>query len=103
MLSLRGLELQSTVKKETSFNSKWLNKKGSKQLLDRINKKYKYSLLGEINGQIKVDHQDLFLKAFSCNSFLLIMRFKVNETSHTCGIYCPAPGKRNQEGDYFWE
>jgi hypothetical protein len=57
MISLRGLELQSTAKKEVSFSSKWLSKKQNKQLLDKINKKYKYSLLGEINGQIKVDHQ----------------------------------------------
>ena len=103
MISLRGLELQSTVKKETSFNSKWLNKKQNKQLLDRINKKYKYSLLGEINGQVKVDHQELFLKAFSCNGFLMILRFKMGQQNHTCGVYSPVPGKRNQEGDYFWE
>ena len=46
MINLRGLELQPTAKKEASFNSKWLTQKTSKQLLDKINKKYKYSLLG---------------------------------------------------------
>ena len=102
MISLRGLELQSTVKKETSFNSKWLNKKQNKQILDKVNKKYKYSLLGEITGLIKVDHQELFLKAFSCNAFLMVLRFKVNQNTYTMGVYNPVPGKRNQEGDYFW-
>ena len=103
MINLRGLELQPTAKKEASFNSKWLTQKTSKQLLDKINKKYKYSLLGQINGTMKADHQDLFLKAFSCNTFLLIMRFKFNDKMHTCGLYCPSPGRRNEEGDYFWE
>lgn len=103
MISLRGLQLQATTKKEVLLNSKWLSKKTSKQLLDRINKKYKYSLLGEINTNIKVDHQELFLKAFSCNAFLMVMRFKVGQKLHTCGLYNPNPGKRNQEGDYFWE
>ena len=46
MISLRGLELQSAVKKEASFSSKWLNKKQNKQIVDKINKKYKYSPLG---------------------------------------------------------
>lgn len=103
MISLRGLQLQSTVKKETGFNSKWLNKAQNKLLTDRINKKYKYNLLGEIVGTVKVDHQELFLKAFSCNAFLMLIRFKMGQNNHTCGVYSPVPGKRNQEGDYFWQ
>lgn len=34
---------------------------------------------------------------------MLIMRFKLGEHMHTCGLYSPNPGKRNQDGDYFWE
>lgn len=96
MINLQGLELQSPAKKEITFNSKFLTNKHAKLLNTRINKKCKYSLLGEINGQIKVDHQELFLKAFSCNSFILIIRFQVNEQIHTCGVYSSTPGKRNQ-------
>lgn len=34
---------------------------------------------------------------------MMIMRFKLGEQLHTCGLYSPNPGKRNQDGDYFWE
>ena len=57
MINLQGLELQSPAKKEITFSSKFLSNKQAKLLTNRISKKCKYSLLGEINGQIKVDHQ----------------------------------------------
>lgn len=50
-----------------------------------------------------MDHQDLFLKAFACPAFLLVLRCKVGSITITCGLYSSAPGRRNQEGDYFWE
>lgn len=45
MIHVTGLDLQSSVKKE-SINSKFLTNKHQKALIDKINKKYKYSLLG---------------------------------------------------------
>lgn len=51
MIHVTGLDLQSSVKKE-AINSKFLSKKHQKTLLDRIGKKCKYSLLGEINGAL---------------------------------------------------
>jgi hypothetical protein len=51
MLHVSGLDLQSSVKKE-AINSKFLTKKHQKALLDRIGKKCKYSLVGEINGSV---------------------------------------------------
>lgn len=103
MISLGGLEVQTSVKKEPSLSTKWLSKKQAKQIMEKTGKKFKCSLLGEISSQIKVDHQDLFLKAFACPSFLLVLRCKVGPITLTCGLYSPAPGRRNQEGDYFWE
>lgn len=43
---------------------------------------------------MKIDHQALFLKAFSC-PMLMVMRFKIHETLYTCGIYSPVACKRN--------
>jgi hypothetical protein len=77
MIHITGLDIRTT-KKDPTINSKYLTKKNQKILFDRLNKKAKYHLLGEINGEIKVDHQELFLKAFSCNSLLLVIRFKIN-------------------------
>lgn len=51
MIHVSGLDLQSSVKKE-AINSKFLTKKHQKNIIDRINKKHKYSLLGEINGSL---------------------------------------------------
>jgi hypothetical protein len=45
MIHVSGLDLQSSIKKET-INSKFLTKKHQKSLIDKINKKYKYSLIG---------------------------------------------------------
>lgn len=45
MIHVSGFDLQTSVKKE-SINSKFLTKKHQKSLLDKINKKVKYSLLG---------------------------------------------------------
>lgn len=45
MIHVSGLDLQSSVKKE-AINSKFLSKKHQKSIIDRINKKHKYSLLG---------------------------------------------------------
>jgi hypothetical protein len=103
MISLGGLEVQATPKKEPSLGSKWLSKKQVKQVMEKTGKKFKCSLLGEVNTQIKADHQELFLKAFGCPAFLLVLKCKVGALTLSCGIYSPATGRRNQEGDYFWE
>jgi len=42
------------------------------------------------------------MKAFGCSSMLVIVRFKVGTTNHTCAVYLPAASKRNEDGDYFW-
>ena len=64
MINLSGFDLSTSVKKE-QINSKFLTKKHQKILLDKINKKAKYSLLGEIHGYISDRSQDIFVKAFS--------------------------------------
>lgn len=78
MIHITGVDLHTSSKKEAAINSKFLTKKNQKILLEKISKKYKYSLMGEINTEIKAENQDLFLKAFACSSILLLIRFKVN-------------------------
>jgi len=56
MIHIGGLDIKST-KKEPVIASKYLTKKNQKALSEKINRKYKYSLLGEINGKIKIEDQ----------------------------------------------
>lgn len=49
MISLGGLEVQTSTKKEPSLGTKWLSKKQVKQVMEKTGKKFKPTLLGEVN------------------------------------------------------
>ena len=100
MINLSGFDLSTSVKKE-QINSKFLTKKHQKILLDKINKKAKYSLLGEIHGYISDRSQDIFVKAFS-GPLLQIIRFKILDVNYTVVVYSPEASKKNEGSDYSW-
>lgn len=84
--------MSTTNKKETLIPTKFLNKSQAKQLIDKMNKKIKFTVGLEVDGMLKNSQYNTIYGAINTSNFFMIVKLKLPNGKYSF-VGCYSPGK----------